>query len=99
EGAATSPALKSQPPRYTIYVGRSRLGVGPILGEAQGDYVDTALSVRIGRPDLGVTLTLTNLADAVGNRFALGTPFLINRIDQITPLRPRTVRLGLDAHF
>lgn len=81
------------------YVGRSRLGVGPILGEAQGDYVDTALSVRIGRPDLGVTLTLTNLADAVGNRFALGTPFLINRIDQITPLRPRTVRLGLDAHF
>lgn len=81
------------------YVGRSRLGIGPVLGEAQGDYVDTALSVRIGRPALGVTLSASNLADIVGNRFALGTPFLVNRIDQITPLRPRTIRIGLDARF
>lgn len=81
------------------YVGRSRLGVGPVLGEVQGDYVDTALSLRIGRPTLGVTLAVTNLGDIVGNRFALGTPFLVNRIDQITPLRPRTVRLGFDARF
>lgn len=81
------------------YVGRSRLGVGPVLGEAQGDYLDTSLSIRIGRPELGVTLAATNLADAVGNRFALGTPFLMNRVDQITPLRPRTLRLGLDARF
>ena len=81
------------------YVGRSRLGVGPVLGEAQGDYLDTSLSLRIGRPELGVTLTATNLADTVGNRFALGTPFLMNRVDQITPMRPRTVRLGFDARF
>ncbi|SNS72498.1 Outer membrane receptor proteins, mostly Fe transport [Sphingomonas laterariae] len=81
------------------YVGSSRLGVGPVLGEAQGDYLDTALTARIGRPDFGVSFTVTNLADAVGNRFALGTPFLMNRIDQITPLRPRTVRLGFDARF
>lgn len=81
------------------YVGRSRLGVGPVLGEAQGDYVDTALTMRIGRRDMGVTLSVTNLADIVGNRFALGTPFLVNRIDQITPLRPRTARIGLDARF
>ena len=46
-----------------------------------------------------MTLTATNLADTVGNRFALGTPFLMNRVDQITPMRPRTVRLGFDARF
>lgn len=81
------------------YVGRSRLGVGPVLGESQGDYIDTSLSIRIGRPMMGLTLTATNLADIVGNRFALGTPFLVNRIDQITPLRPRTIRLGFDSRF
>ena len=64
----------------------------------QGDYVDTGLAVRLGREDIGVTLSLTNLTDEEGNRFALGTPFAIGR-NQITPLRPRTVRLGIDASF
>jgi outer membrane receptor protein involved in Fe transport len=80
------------------YVGRSRLGVGPVLGESQGDYADSALTLRVGTPALGVTLGLTNLSDSVGNRFALGTPFTIGR-DQITPMRPRTLRLGFDANF
>ena len=54
--------------------------------------------MRIGRGGSGFTLGVTNLFDAVGNRFALGTPFEVGR-DQITPLRPRTVRLGFDASF
>lgn len=83
---------------WANYVGRSRLGVGPELGELQGDYVDTGLALRVGREALGLTLTVTNLADAQGNRFALGTPFAVGR-DQITPLRPRTVRIGIDASF
>jgi len=45
-----------------------------------------------------VTAGITNLADIRGNRFALGTPFTTGR-DQVTPLRPRTLRLGLDAAF
>lgn len=83
---------------WVQYVGQSRLGVGPELGEEQGDYLDTGLTVRVGRENIGVTLGLTNLTDAKGNRFALGTPFAIGR-DQITPLRPRTIRIGLDASF
>ncbi len=83
---------------WARYVGRSRLGVGPVLGEEQGDYLDTALTARIGRPSLGVTLGLTNLTDSVGNRFALGTPFQVGS-GQITPQRPRTIRIGLDAAF
>jgi len=83
---------------WARYVGRSRLGIGPVLGEAQGDYLDTALVARIGLPTMGWSLSLTNLTDAVGNRFALGTPFSIGN-QQITPLRPRTVRIGFDAAF
>ena len=83
---------------WARYVGRSRLGVGPVLGEEQGDYLDTALTARIGRASLGVTLGVTNLTDSVGNRFALGTPFQVGS-GQITPQRPRTLRIGLDAAF
>ncbi len=83
---------------WAHYVGRSQLGVGPELGELQGDYLDTGLTVRVGRERFGVTLGLTNLADEEGNRFALGTPFAVGR-DQITPLRPRTIRIGVDAAF
>ncbi|MBC3940842.1 TonB-dependent receptor [Sphingomonas albertensis] len=83
---------------WARYVGRSRLGVGPVLGEEQGDYLDTALTARVGRQSLGVTFGVTNLTDSVGNRFALGTPFQVGS-GQITPQRPRTVRIGLDAAF
>ena len=31
------------------YVGKSRLGVGPVLGQTQGDYVDTSLSASVTR--------------------------------------------------
>ena len=37
--------------------------------------------------------------DSQGNRFALGSPFLIRDRNQITPLQPRTVRLGFDMTF
>jgi len=84
---------------WARYIGKSRLGIGPILGDLQGDYLDTALTARIGRPDLGVTIGLTNLTDSIGNRFALGTPFAAMSGRQITPLRPRTIRIGLDTSF
>uniref|UniRef100_UPI003B3AA39B TonB-dependent receptor n=1 Tax=Sphingomonas sp. TaxID=28214 RepID=UPI003B3AA39B len=83
---------------WARYTGRSRLGVGPVLGEQQGDYLDTALIGRLGTASHGFTLSVTNLTDSVGNRFALGTPF-VTGARQITPLRPRTVRIGFDAAF
>ena len=80
------------------YVGSSRLGVGPVLGELQGSYLDSGVTTRLGLGAYGVTAGITNLADVRGNRFALGTPFTTGR-DQVTPLRPRTIRIGLDAAF
>lgn len=80
------------------YVGSSRLGVGPVLGQRQGSYLDTEVTARLGFAKFGVTAGVTNLLDTRGNRFALGTPFATGR-DQVTPLRPRTVRIGLDTRF
>lgn len=83
---------------WASYVGTSRLGIGPELGERQGDYFDSGADLRIGNEHYGLTLALTNVANVRGNRFSLGTPFGTGR-EQVTPLRPRTVRLGIDARF
>jgi len=80
------------------YVGKSRLGVGPILGREQGNYVDTAFNAALTRGPMQWSLSLTNLFDSSGNRFSLGTPFDISG-DYVTPQRPRTVRLGMDFAF
>nr|WP_243846756.1 TonB-dependent receptor [Sphingomonas japonica] len=81
------------------YVGHSRLGIGPVLGQLQGDWLDTGIEARIGDARRGLSLSLTNLLDAQGNRFALGSPFQLTSGDQITPLRPRTIRIGFDWRF
>ncbi|QHL91824.1 TonB-dependent receptor [Sphingomonas changnyeongensis] len=81
------------------YVGRSRLGIGPVLGEAQGGWTDVSAAARIGFGDHALTLSIANLLDATGNRFALGSPFTIVTNPQVTPLVPRTVRLGWDLRF
>ncbi|WP_366001919.1 TonB-dependent receptor [Sphingomonas sp.] len=83
---------------WVRYVGSSRLGVGPVLGQSQGSYLDSGITARLGLGRLGLTAGLTNVADVRGNRFALGTPFTTGR-DQVTPLRPRTLRIGIDAAF
>lgn len=80
------------------YVGKSRLGVGPVLGQTQGDYVDTSLSASVTRGPVQYSLSLANLFDSDGNRFSLGTPFDLDT-DYSTPLRPRTLRIGIDFAF
>lgn len=82
---------------YARYVGRSRLGVGPRLGDDQGEYVDTGLTLRLAGNRFAWTVNVTNLTDEVGNRFAFGAPFAAR--DQITPLRPRTIRTGFEVKY
>lgn len=81
---------------WVKYTGPSRLGIGPLLGDEQGDYVDTGLAARFGNGQRGITLTVTNLLDAKGNRFALGTPFGSGTAGFVTPQRPRTINLAVD---
>ena len=84
---------------YGRYLGKSRLGIGPRLDQPQGDLLDTGLELRVGRAGRVVSLGVTNLFDTRGNRFALGSPFLLDQEEAITPLRPRTVRLGIEIGF
>ncbi|EGD60729.1 TonB-dependent receptor [Novosphingobium nitrogenifigens DSM 19370] len=84
---------------YARYTGKSTLGVGSVLGQLQGNYIDTGLDFKVGNTSRSLTLSITNLSDARGNRFALGSPFLLRTHDEITPLRPRSFRLGFDFAF
>lgn len=81
------------------YAGTSRLGIGPILGERQGDWFDLSAGARLEHGRHAFTLGITNLLDTVGNRFAMGSPFTLVLRHQVTPLRPRTVRLGWELRF
>jgi iron complex outermembrane receptor protein len=76
------------------YVGHSRLGVGAALDLKQGGYADTALgvSIRIGR--FTISIDASNLLGTRGNIFSFGDPFGVATGDQVTPLRPRSVRFG-----
>ena len=81
------------------YVGHSELGIGAPLDVSQGNYLDTAIGGHIARGAWGVSLDVSNLADVRGNRFSYGNPFGIELRNQVTPLVPRRVRLGIDARF
>jgi len=82
-----------------LYVGKSTLGVGTVLGRLQGNYADTSLEIRSSRGRRSISLGLDNLLDARGNRFSLGSPFLLRTESEYTPMQPRNVRLGFDLAF
>jgi outer membrane receptor protein involved in Fe transport len=81
------------------YVGHSELGIGAPLDVSQGNYLETSIGGRIARGGLGLSVDVTNLADTRGNRFSYGNPFGIELRNQVTPLVPRRLRLGLDLRF
>jgi outer membrane receptor protein involved in Fe transport len=84
---------------WARYTGRSRLGPRPNLYIAQGNYVVSNASARVGTDRWGLSLQADNLFDDRGNMFALGNPFGVALGDQIVPPRPRTFRIGVDARF
>ncbi|HEY9091601.1 TonB-dependent receptor [Parasphingorhabdus sp.] len=84
---------------WARYTGKSRLGIGPVLGAQQGDYTNTGLSASLDLGQRSVWLEASNIFNRVGNRFALGSPFTLPYGEQLTPLRPRTIRIGFDAKF
>lgn len=81
------------------YVGRSHLGATPPMDVTQGQYLVGTLGARLDFARFGISLDIANIGDARANTFAFGNPFGLSRQNQITPLRPRTVRLGFDARF
>ena len=75
------------------------LAVHPAVQDA-----DNIIDVGTGPGLPGIVLAIMNpqkrftLLDSNGNRFSLGTPFDL-RSDYYTPLRPRTLRIGIDFAF
>lgn len=81
------------------YIGTSYLGARAPFDLSQGDYVDAAVGARVDFGRWGVSVDIENLMDSRANRFSYGNPFSVADGNQRTPLRPRTVRIGIDAKF
>ncbi|GGB19147.1 TonB-dependent receptor [Sphingomonas metalli] len=81
------------------YVGRSVLGTGDMLDVSQGDYATLGLQSGVHWRGADLSLTIDNLGDAAGNRFAFGNPFALASRSQTTPLRPINVRFGIGRHW
>ena len=77
----------------------ARLGIGPVLGERQGDWLDLTAGAEIDRGRHAWFVDVINLLDTAGNRFALGSPFTLVNGRQVTPMRPRTIRIGWQLRF
>lgn len=85
-------------PRVTAtvdYVGRSVLGTGDLLDVSQGDYVTIGVVAAMRWHDVDWTAGIDNLTDTQANRFAFGNPFGLALRNQTTPLRPRSLRIGI----
>jgi iron complex outermembrane recepter protein len=82
--------------RTTVnYVGSSRLSFEPALDRRMGDYVRTDVGLQLQRGSVSWTVQLANLFDSRADTFAYGNPFSIRTQSQFTPLKPRTLTLGV----
>lgn len=81
------------------YIGTSYLGISAPFDLRQGDYIDTALGARLDFGRWGLSVDVDNILDSRANRFSFGNPFSVEQGNQRTPLRPRSVRIGIDATF
>lgn len=81
------------------YVGGSNLSTIPPLVLEHGETVQVDMSAGIDAGAWRVMLDVTNLLNSAGNSFSYGNPFSVGLGNQITPLRPRTVRLGIKIGF
>jgi outer membrane receptor protein involved in Fe transport len=81
------------------YVGRSYLTFDGGSGNAMGGYASGRVAAALGTAAWRATAYVDNVADERGNTFAFGNPFSRARATQATPLRPRTVGLGVTRRF
>ena len=77
------------------YTGRSVLGPSALLDVSQGDYAVVGASAGVKLRRFDVSLTADNLANSRANLFAFGNPLAIAARNQVAPLRPISVRLGV----
>jgi outer membrane receptor protein involved in Fe transport len=81
------------------YVGRSFLTFDGGTGNAMGGYASARVAAALSRAAWRMTAYVDNVGDERGNTFAFGNPFSRARFTQATPLRPRTVGVGVERSF
>jgi iron complex outermembrane receptor protein len=81
------------------YVGRSFLTFDGGTGNAMGGYASARIAAALSRAAWRASAYIDNLGDERGNTFAFGNPFSRGRFTQATPLRPRTIGLGVERSF
>ncbi|WP_334184917.1 TonB-dependent receptor [Novosphingobium sp.] len=81
------------------YVGHSKLAILAPFALGQGRYYDLSMGGRLGFERWGLSLDFANVLNDRGNTFAFGNPFSVTGGRQQTPMRPRSIRIGIDAQF
>jgi hypothetical protein len=81
------------------YVGRSYLTFDGGTDNRQGGYVSGRVAAALSGHGWRATVFVNNVSDETGNTFAFGNPFSRQRFTQATPLRPRTLGVGLERSF
>ena len=92
-------AYEAETSAQVFYVGHSYLTFDGGLGNAMGGYASGRLAAALRAAAWRVSAYVDNAADARGDTFAFGNPFSRARATQATPLRPRTVGLGVARSF
>jgi outer membrane receptor protein involved in Fe transport len=81
------------------YVGRSQLTFNPLIEAPMGGYVLARLSAQASYGRWRLAAFLSNPTNASGNTFSYGNPFNFQQVREVTPQRPRSLRLLLSAEF
>jgi outer membrane receptor protein involved in Fe transport len=91
--------LEAETSAQFAYVGHSYLTFDGGTGNAMGGYGSGRVAQAISGKDWRAAVFVDNVGDERGNTFAFGNPFSRARATQATPLRPRTVGVGLTRTF
>ena len=81
------------------YVGRSQLTFNPNIVAPMGGYVLARLSAQASLGRWRLAAFLSNPTNETGNTFSYGNPFNFQQVREVTPQRPRSLRLLLSAEF
>jgi hypothetical protein len=80
-------------------VGRSQLTFHPIIVAPMGGYVLARLSAQVSYRRWRLAVFVSNPTNEAGNTFSYGNPFNFQQVREVTPQRPRSVRILLSAEF
>jgi iron complex outermembrane recepter protein len=77
------------------YTGRSVLGPNALLDVSQGDYATVNAGAGLAIKKIDLSFNIENITNSRANQFSYGNPLTISAHNQVAPLRPLSVRIGV----